>query len=215
MADGVLITILVHNQLHLIRRKEAKMSDSQERERFVPKSKLGKVMDGIKNFTGKPLFIVLMLVIIIAVPTIIFRIGWVTFIDNYELGFSYDRFSGEIKKLDRTGYIIRWPIKYKIHAIDLRPYQLSITATFGASSTSGIPSRVLNAKLVKFNPDGLMIFVAWHGRDAGDELENLQEIMKCYAFDKESGKDCPFITVLDELNPSQTPAPSGPTTKPQ
>lgn len=143
---------------------------------------------------------------IIVVGLFIFRVSFVTLVDNYELGFTFDRFTGKIEVLDRTGYIVRNPIKYAVHAIDLRPYQISITANFGSSSgnTSGVPSRVLNAKLVRFNKDGLMTFVAWHGRNAGDHLSNLQEIMKCYAFDKEGGKDCPFITVLSEINPSQT-----------
>lgn len=121
----------------------------------------------------------------------------VSFVDNYEFGFTYDRFNGKVEALPRTGYIVRNPIKYAIHSVDTRPYQISITAHFGISS------RILNAKLVKFNPEGLKEFVAWHGRDAGDNLGNLQEIMKCYAFDKEGGKDCPFITILNEINPSQ------------
>lgn len=152
----------------------------------------------IGYFVGIPVGVIL-------TGLLIFWIGWVDFVDNYEQGFSYNRFTGEIVPLDRTGYFLFAPIKWSVHAIDLRPYQLSITANFSGNSTSGIPSRVLNAKLVKFNPAGLMTFVAWHGRDAGDNLTNLKEIMKAYAFDKEDGKDCPFITVLSEINPSQTP----------
>lgn len=131
---------------------------------------------------------------------------FVSFVDNYELGYVYNRFSGEIKILDRTGYFIFMPFKYSVHSVDLRPYQISITASFGNErETSGIPSRVLNAKLVRFDPEGLETFVEWHGRSAGDDLGNLKEIMKCYAFDKEGGRDCPFIKVLSEINPSQSP----------
>lgn len=162
-----------------------------------------------EELVGKFLLIAVVLFVVSFIGALIFRIGWVSFVDNYELGFTYNRFTGEIKPLDRTGYIVRWPIKYAVHAIDLRPYQISITAHVGADTTSGVPSRVLNAKLVRFNPTGLITFVAWHGRDAGDNLYNLKEIMKCYAFDKENGKDCPFITVLSELNPSQTPTLTG------
>lgn len=152
-------------------------------------------------------------IIVVAVISVVVLLGaglfylfFVSFVDNYELGFTFNRFSGEIKALDRTGYFIFNPIKYKVHAIDLRPYQLSITASFNDSSISqGVASRVLNAKLVQFNPTGLKTFVAWHGRGAGDHLSNLKEIMKCYAFDREGGKDCPFIIVLSEINPSQTP----------
>jgi len=118
---------------------------------------------------------------------------WVHFVDNYELGFTYNRFSGKIEVLNHTGWVVRTPWEYCVHKIDLRPYQLSISAN----------SRVLNAKLVRFNPEGLATFIEWHGRDAGDSLYNLQEILKCYAFDKADGKDCPFLTVLQELAPGQ------------
>ncbi|MBI5153515.1 MAG: hypothetical protein HZA36_03605 [Parcubacteria group bacterium] len=118
---------------------------------------------------------------------------WVSFIDNYELGFTYNRFSGKIEVLNHTGWVVRNPWEYGVHKIDLRPYQLSISAN----------SRVLNAKLVRFNPAGLATFIEWHGRDAGDSVSELKEILKCYAFDRADGKDCPFLTVLQELAPGQ------------
>lgn len=140
---------------------------------------------------------------------IVFRIGWVTFVENYELAFQYDQYTGKIEVINRTGYIVRGPIHYSVHTIDLRPYQLSITPSNYSRERSGsggsnVSARVLNAKLVKFNPQGLETFLAWHGRTAGDNLDNLLEIMKCYAFDKTDGRDCPFITVISELAPSQT-----------
>jgi hypothetical protein len=140
---------------------------------------------------------------------LLFCATFVTFVDKHEFGFVHNRFSGAVEVLDRTGFIVRWPIKYKTHHVDCRPYQLSITASFGDDSKSDIPSRVLNAKLVKFNPAGLKDFITWHGVNAGDDLKNLKEIMKCYAFDKYGGKNCPFITVLSEINPSQTPEQTG------
>jgi hypothetical protein len=118
---------------------------------------------------------------------------WVTDVDNYELGFSFDRQSGKIERIDRTGWVIRTPFRYSVHKLDLRPHQLTISAN----------QRVLNAKLVKFNPAGLATFVEWHGRSAGDELSNLLEILKCYAFDKADGKDCPFLEVVQEIAPNQ------------
>lgn len=159
----------------------------------------------VRAWLGNVISLLIVLLVLAIFGAVIFRWTFVTFVDNYEQGFVYNRFTGKIEKLNRTGYIVRAPIKYSVHAIDLRPYQLSITANFGNNNRSGIPARVLNAKLVQFNPAGLNTFVAWHGRDAGDGLGNLQEIMKCYAFDKVGGKDCPFITVLSEMNPSQTP----------
>jgi hypothetical protein len=118
---------------------------------------------------------------------------WVTTIDQHELGFVFNRGNGQIDKIDRKGWVIRTPIKYSVHKLDLRPYQITISAN----------QRVLNAKLVRFNPDGLAKFIEWHGRNAGDLTSNLLEILKCYAFDKANGEDCPFLTVVQEIEPNQ------------
>lgn len=119
---------------------------------------------------------------------------WVTFVDNYELGFIYNRLSGKIENLERTGWIVRTPFVYNVHTIDLRPYQVTISAN----------QRILNAKLVRFNPEGLQTFVEWHGRAAGDSTLDLIEILKCYAFDRDEGRDCPFLMVVSVLAPSQS-----------
>ncbi len=128
--------------------------------------------------------------VLVFVGLIIFRALWVTSIDNYELGFVFNRSTGKIQTIDRKGWVIYTPIKYSVHTIDLRPYQVSISAN----------SRILNAKLVRFNPDGLDTFVEWHGRDAGDLTPNLLEILKSYAFATDGGKNCPFLTVVSELS---------------
>ncbi len=146
-------------------------------------------------------------VVLAMLVLVIFRGTCVTFVDKHELGFQYDKFTGQISRLNRTGYIVRNPIRYTVHTVDLRPYQISITAlpNVSSDSTSGsdVGRRVLNAKLVKFNPEGLETFIAWHGRTAGDSLNNLLEIMKCYAFDATGGRDCPFITIINEISPGQ------------
>jgi hypothetical protein len=142
--------------------------------------------------------------VITLVSLVVFWMFFVTFVDNYELGFSYNKFSGEIETFDRTGYFIRAPWHYSIHAIDQRPIQIQITANSGGtSSSSDINQRVLNAKLVQFDPKGLTTFVKWHGRSAGDDRSRLAEILRCYAFDRAEGRDCPFIKILGELAPSQ------------
>lgn len=128
------------------------------------------------------------------VALLVWRAAWVTFIDNHEFGFIYDKFDGTIEKMEHTGWIVRNPFAYAVHAIDMRPYQVSISAN----------ERILNAKLVRFNPVGLETFIEWHGRDAGDRLDNLKEILKCYAFDRDEGRDCPFLTVSSVLAPSQS-----------
>lgn len=120
---------------------------------------------------------------------IVFRAGWVTYIDNYELGYSFDTRTGKIEALDRTGYVITPPFLMKVHTIDLRPMQLCISAN----------KRTLNCKLVKFNPEGLLLFVSWHGRDDydidSDLTGSLRDILKSYAFD-DSGTEYPFLTLM-------------------
>ena len=127
---------------------------------------------------------------------------WVTNIDQHELGFTFDRNAKEgteaVQIVPYKGWVVRTPFKYSVHTIDLRPYQITISAN----------ERVLNAKLVQFNPDGLQTFVKWHGRRAGDMHSQFLEILKCYAFDKAEGKDCPFITILQDIAPNQSAIPA-------
>ena len=124
---------------------------------------------------------------------LIWRALWVTNVDKHQLAFSFDRKTGEIEVIDHTGWVVLTPIRYSVHRIDLRPYQLTIS----------VNQRVLNAKLVRFDPKGLATFVEWHGRNAGDYTGNLLEILKCYAFDMAEGKDCPFLKVIQVIAPNQ------------
>lgn len=135
---------------------------------------------------------------------------WVTSVDKHEFAFTFDRFNnGKIEVIDGGGWVVRNPFKYAVHVIDLRPYQITLSAN----------KRVLNAKLVKFNPAGLNTFIEWHGRKAGDDIgrdsyingngnivgsSGLIDILKVYAFDKAEGTDCPFLTVLQDIAPNQT-----------
>ncbi len=123
---------------------------------------------------------------------------FITSIDKHEYGFTFNRFTGEIDSIGRTGWVVRNPIKYAVHKIDERPYQISITAMMG------VGGRVLNAKLVRFDHKGLKTFIEWHGRKAGDNISNLLEILKCYAFAADGGKSCPFLKVESEIIPGQT-----------
>ena len=119
------------------------------------------------------------------------------FVDKHELGFTFDRFTGEVAKVQHTGWVFRGAVRYSVNTIDLRPYQVSITADLN------VGSRILNAKLVRFNPEGLEMFIAWHGRKAGNSVDALKEILKCYAFDRQNGTDCPFLTIISEISPDQ------------
>jgi hypothetical protein len=111
---------------------------------------------------------------------------FVNFVDRNEYGFTYDKFTGEIAPVPHTGWIVTSPWRMDVHTIDLRPSQVCMNAN----------QRVLNCKLVQFNPSGIDTFIEWHGRDAGGSV---YEILKSYAFNVNEGRDCPFLTILDDM----------------
>ncbi len=127
----------------------------------------------------------------------IFFIGWVSYVDNYEFGYTFDRATGKIDSLDRKGYVIT-PLLTTVYTIDTRPIQLSISTN----------TKVLNAKLVKFNTSGYKEFIAWHGvgnyEMSGGSIKNdFKDILVGYAFDPSDTKYS-FLTILKELKNENT-----------
>ena len=142
---------------------------------------------------------------------IVFRMMFVNYVDNYELGYEFDARTGEITILDHSGYIVTPPLLVSVHHIDLRPMQVCISAI----------QRVLNCKLVQFNPDpaAVRLFLSWHGRQNydGPGIHNssgsssgsnddtlLQNILKAYAYEG-SGRNYPFLRVIREIRPDGAP----------
>lgn len=139
----------------------------------------------------------------------------VYFVDNYELGYKFDTRTGETTILPRTGYFVVLPILVKVHTIDLRPVQVCVSSN----------RRVLNCKLVKFNPEGIKLFLEWHGRRdyqmspadrsaTGTERANdskpiyLDDILMAYAYEG-AGHTYPFLAVMREMDTSDAdPEPS-------
>ena len=136
---------------------------------------------------------VVSIVVLALIGLSLFMALFVSTVEKHEFAFVFDRFTGQIEPITNCGWIIRAPIRYSVNVIDLRPAQITISAN----------QRVLNAKLVRFNPAGINTFIAWHGRDAGNWHDNLIEILKCYAFDTANGADCPFLEVIQEIAPNQ------------
>lgn len=127
---------------------------------------------------------------------IFFRIFWVTSVEKHEYAYRFNRFNGEIETFTNSGWYVSTPVKYSVYTIDCRPMQLTISAN----------QRVLNAKLVRFNPKGIETFIKWHGMGAGSGVNagNLGEILKCYAFDTVNGADCPFLEVISDIKINQS-----------
>lgn len=122
-----------------------------------------------------------------------YRAACYTFVDNYEFAYQFNGITGELKPLinedgsPKQGYIFAWPIVTSIHTIDTRPMQVCINAN----------SRVLNCKLVQFDPAGWKTFVSWHGRGDYNQM-SLESILMSYAYDP-SNKSYPFLKITKEL----------------
>lgn len=135
----------------------------------------------------KMLWILGGIIVIVLLLAGLFRWWCVDFVDNYQLGYKFDRRSGEITRLEQSGYVVTPPILVQVHTLDLRPNQVCMNAN----------TRVLNCKLVQFDTKGFDTFIQWHGRGAGEK--DIYEILKSYAFNVNEGRDCPFLTILDDM----------------
>lgn len=136
----------------------------------------------------------------------VFRGCCVTFVDSYELGYRYDLRRGTTTVLNRSGYFLQPPVVVQIHTIDLCPMQVCITASGSTSGDDGVNGRVLNCKLVRFNPAGLTQFLALHGRDDYDH-DKLAPLLRIYAYD-DTRRVYPFLDVLRELRTQDPSAPA-------
>lgn len=130
---------------------------------------------------------------VLIVAAVLTRVLFFTFVDNYEYAYEFNLSTGKCKALvnedgvPKHGYVTKVPFYRMVHTIDMRPMQVCINAN----------SRVLNCKLVEFDPSGLQTFIAWHGR--GDYSgSRLEDIMKSYAYDP-SSKSYPFMKIVKEL----------------
>ena len=133
--------------------------------------------------SGKRWIITGILVVLIFIGLLIYRYGWWTFVDSYEMGYKFDKATGQTTQLTRTGWNRITPFFVEIHTIDTRPVQIRIEANMpGSTSTNGVNTRVLNAMLVRFRPEGLMQLLEYHGRMNYDQ-QTLSEILKIYAYE--------------------------------
>jgi hypothetical protein len=142
------------------------------------------------QITGFSLAILIVLTLLGGLFT---RVAFYTFVDNYEFAYMFDARNGETYPLvnkDGTykqGYIFSYPIVQHVHIFDTRPIQICIEGGPTASR------RVLNCKLVSFDPKGLETFIEWHGRGDYDP-HNLKNILMVYAYDP-AETSYPFLNI--------------------
>lgn len=162
---------------------------------------MSETSQGAGNFWIKVGEIVGVVIVLALVGLILFRMLFVDFIDNYQLGYKFDARTGMITLFKEPGYVVTPPFLVKVHTVDLRPMQVCINAN----------QRVLNCKLVQFDLKGVELFLSWHGRNdyegpgGGQQSSGataFSEILKSYAYEG-SNKNYPFLIILRELKPEE------------
>lgn len=119
-----------------------------------------------------------------------------------EIGITYNSLNGDITIQDRPGWHLTSPF-VSVSTIETRPFQVCLNA--GA--------RVLNCKLIRFNPTGAKEFVRLQGfhywnttiggcNRGGSEcsLNDFGRIMLGYAY---SDQSYPFLEILEEIKPGK------------
>jgi hypothetical protein len=145
------------------------------------------------NNTTKFLIGLAVVIVLGIFGSLFYRAAFFTFVDNYEFAYEFNGLTGELTPLvnsdgsPKQGYVFAWPIVESVHTIDTRPMQVCINAN----------SRVLNCKLVQFDPAGWKTFVSWHGRGDYSQM-GLESILMSYAYDP-SNKSYPFLKITKEL----------------
>jgi hypothetical protein len=155
-------------------------------------------MENLKTIGSLGIFVILLAILGLG----IYRVGFLTFVDNYEFAYYFDARTGDITPIinqDGTykhGYVKTIPFIKMAHTIDLRPIQICLGAN-NQNTVNSANTRVLNCKLVQFNPEGYELFISWHGRATYDH-NSLNRLLTNYAYD-ESQKNYTFLTITKEL----------------
>jgi len=128
---------------------------------------------------------------------------WILFlnhVDVNEVGIAYDSWDGTVTIQDKPGWYFTG-ITVKVVTISTLPIRVEVPST----------ARVINAKIVKFRPEGVREYIALQGFDYSLG-QNTSNILMGYAF---SGKQYPFLEVLQDSDTAEIiPAGINPTTRP-
>ena len=122
---------------------------------------------------------------------------WTLFLNHIapqQIGIAYDSVNGEVSVQRHPGWYLTHPL-VQVASVETRPFQVCLNA--GA--------RILNCKLIRFNPDGANEFVKlqgfhyWNGGTCNNcNTTEFSRIMMGYAY---SERTYPFIEVLEEIKP--------------
>lgn len=138
--------------------------------------------------------------VIVLLIALILKGLFLNFVDSYEVGYKFDKRSGKLTTLNRTGWVVTPPFVVSVHTVDIRPVQVCINAN----------ARVLNCKLVQFDTKGLDLFLSWHGRndyEIGSDPNyqgSFPDILRSYAYSGDVNGTYPFLKILKELKPEDS-----------
>lgn len=142
---------------------------------------------------------VVIIFIVALILALLTRATFFNYVERHEFPYMFDAYTGEIKEIDKQGYVFSYPFIQKIYTFETRPIQICLQTE---SMSSSVNSRVLNCKLVRFVPKYYRDFIALHGAYSYD-ASALRNILRIYAFEEDLNKSkYPFLaiekTLIDE-----------------
>lgn len=138
--------------------------------------------------------------VLAVVGSLLFWILCLNHVPPQAIGVAYDSINGQVSVQRNPGWYVTHPF-VQVASVETRPFQVCINA--GA--------RILNCKLIRFNPDGATEFVKlqgfhyWNGpsncnSNPGCQSSEFGRIMMGYAY---AEQPYPFLEILEEIKPGK------------
>lgn len=127
--------------------------------------------------------------VLVAVPVVLallFYLACMNHVSINHVGIAYNSVGGKVWVQSRPGWYVTWPT-VEVATISTIPMQVYIPSD----------AKVINVKIVRFNPDGIDEFIRLQGFSYFTDQDMAGTLMG-YAF---SGKTYPFLDVMQESGP--------------
>lgn len=117
---------------------------------------------------------------------LIFYVLFLNHVEINEVGIYYDSMSGQTWKQTTPGWYVTSPLTYEVNITTL-PLLVTIPSN----------AKIINSKMVRFNPDGVEEFIRLQGFGWGLH-SSLDNILLGYAF---SGREYTFLDIVQTATP--------------
>ena len=114
---------------------------------------------------------------------LLFYVGWLNHVSINEIGIAYDSKDGEVWTQNDPGWYLTNPLVLVTY-IPTLPFRVTIPST----------ARVINAKIVRFNVDGVSDYIRLQGWEY-QMRSDMESAFLGYAF---SGQHFPFLIIVQE-----------------